>query len=298
VTTARANGADLDMSPAAFGELRPSDDLLTRPGRVLQRLEEDGYVYLPGFWNREDLTPVRGEVAAILAEAGAIDPADPLRMTFRAPVSVELKRKIANSSPMLRRFLREGRTSAFLQAAWQAGVRALDFVGMRIISPGPGTCPHADIVYFSRGTPRLLTGWTPLGDIPLEVGGLIVLENSHHNERLRRTYLTRDVDSYCLGRRDSGRYARNEIRWNGALTTNFVKIRNALGGRWLTADYRQGDLVLFVMHLVHGSLDNQSDVLRLSADPRYQRMDEPADHRYIGAHPILNTQAAKRGRVC
>lgn len=294
----RAGGIELDTSPDTFGELRASDDLLRRPELVLDRLQEDGYVYLPGFWNREALTPIRAEVAQSLLAGGYIAPEDPLSMVSIKPVDVEAKRKISGGNAVVRDFLRNGKTRAFLDEVWGAPARALDFIGMRIIPPGIGTYPHADIVYFSRGTPRLLTGWTPIGDISTDLGGLILLEGSHRNERLQKTYLTRDVDSYCVNRRNADKYASNEMRWNGAISTNFVRLRKGLGGRWLTANYRQGDLVLFVMGMIHGSLDNQTDRIRLSADPRYQPAHEPADHRYIGDAPILNTAAAKVGRIC
>ncbi|MDX8147109.1 phytanoyl-CoA dioxygenase family protein [Lentzea sp. BCCO 10_0061] len=298
VIAPRANGALLDLSEDAFGELRRSEDLVDHPEGVLDRLAEDGYVYLPGFWPSAEVTPVRAEVARLLAEGGFTDPDAPMRITCRKPVDLDTKREIVEGNEVVRKFLRQGRTTAYLERVWDGPVRALDFIGMRMISPGIGTYPHADIVYFSRGTPRLLTGWTPLGDVPIELGGLLLLEGSHRHQRLQQTYLRRDVDSYCVNRRDADKYASNEKRWTGALATDFLRLRNAIGGRWLTTNYRQGDLVLFVMNMVHGSLDNQTDRIRLSADPRYQPMHEPADHRYIGENPVRNTAAAKRGRIC
>ena len=71
-----------------------------------------------------------------------------------------------------------------------------------------------------------------------------------------------------------------------------------MGGRWLTADYQAGDLLIFSIRTVHASLDNGSDRIRLSSDTRYQRADEPADERWIGDAPIAHGRAAKRGRIC
>ena len=34
------------------------------------------------------------------------------------------------------------------------------------------TGAHYDVVYMGRGTPRLYTSWTPIGDAPLEDGPL------------------------------------------------------------------------------------------------------------------------------
>ena len=56
------------------------------------------------------------------------------------------------------------------------------------------------------------------------------------------------------------------------------------GSRWLTTDFEPGDVLCFGMHMLHGALDNHSQVnrCRLSSDSRYQRLDEPADPRWSG----------------
>ena len=52
--------------------------------------------------------------------------------------------------------------------------------------------------------------------------------------------------------------------------------------RWLTADYRAGDVLAFPMDLLHGSCTNRNDAaapLRLSSDIRFQPRSEPVDDR-------------------
>ena len=152
-----------------------------------------------------------------------------------------------------------------------------------------------------RGTTNLFTAWTPLGDIPHEIGGLLVLENSHKYDRLRETYGRKDADEYCTNRLEvppSGPGGGKNIGPGGALTFDPVRLRQRLGGRWLTADFRAGDLLTFSMFTVHCSLDNHSDQMRLSSDTRYQLSSEPADERWVGENPIGHSQAAKRGKVC
>jgi ectoine hydroxylase-related dioxygenase (phytanoyl-CoA dioxygenase family) len=56
-------------------------------------------------------------------------------------------------------------------------------------------------------------------------------------------------------------------------------------GRWATADMQAGDIVVFGMHLMHMSLVNTTDRLRLSCDTRWQPKDEPADERWVGEEP-------------
>ncbi len=61
-------------------------------------------------------------------------------------------------------------------------------------------------------------------------------------------------------------------------------MQRTYGARWLTTDFRPGDVLCFGMHTLHGALDNRSSTgrCRLSSDSRYQRTDEPADPRWNG----------------
>ena len=52
---------------------------------------------------------------------------------------------------------------------------------MRFTLPGTPTATpaHYDLVYLRGGTSRVVTAWIPIGDIPVEMGGLTYLEGSH-----------------------------------------------------------------------------------------------------------------------
>src|SRR5262249_52863920 len=153
------------------------------------------------------------------------------------------------------------------------------------ISPGVGTPPHCDSVYMNRGSQKLLTAWTPIGDATFETGALMLLEGSTRNQRLRETYCKLDVDAYCMNKTGPASKDAWEKRGNGALSRNPVKIQKSLGGRWLTEEFRAGDLLIFDIFTVHGSTDNHSKRIRLSSDTRYQPASEPADERWIGEAP-------------
>src|SRR5258708_412349 len=73
----------------------------------------------------------------------------------------------------------------------------------------------------------------------------------------------------------------DSLLWDGKLGKDPVNLRKKLGGRWLTAEFEAGDMVTFCMTLVHGSLDNQTDQIRLSSDSRYQLATEAVDDRWI-----------------
>ncbi len=51
---------------------------------------------------------------------------------------------------------------------------------IRYMNPGNAftTPAHYDLVYLRGGTDRVVSSWIPLGDIPIEMGGLVYLEGS------------------------------------------------------------------------------------------------------------------------
>ena len=67
-----------------------------------------------------------------------------------------------------------------------------------------------------RGTPEVLTGWTPFGDIPVGGGGLMILEDSHRPVRRPplADYLHQDVDSYCLNGPNADAVRDGTMRWS------------------------------------------------------------------------------------
>ena len=200
----------------------------------------------------------------------------------------------------LQDMLARGRIIDFFSDFLGGPARRFNYVWFRAIGTGPGSCPHCDWVYMGRGTTNLYTTWVPLGDTPLEVGGLIVLENSHQQAHRLKKYLSRDVDVHCTTSRHAAKLESGEMlfEWDGTLTKNPRTLREKLGGRWLTVEYEPGDLLIFSMQTVHGSLDNQTDRIRISADTRYQLASEPVDERFAVESPAPYHPNFKRGRVC
>ncbi|QYM80581.1 phytanoyl-CoA dioxygenase family protein [Horticoccus luteus] len=295
-------GHEIDSSPEAFGEIRSSADCLERPDELRQRLAVDGYLYVPGFFSRDLILAARASVTARLAAEGSLDPAFPVMDAIGHPDKTSGYRgDLAVGNPEVARVVYGPELVAFYTALFGEPVRHFDYTWFRAMSRGQGSTPHCDLVYMGRGTHQLLTCWIPYGDVPLEVGGVMLLEDSHKKSERLRHYLEIDVDSYCENRPREVERVKNQGGWShpGFLTKNPVSLREKLGGRWLTApEWRIGDFITFGMSLVHGSLDNQTARVRLSSDTRYQRASEPIDERWIGANPIANTRAGKRGRVC
>jgi len=157
-------------------------------------------------------------------------------------------------------------------------VRSFDMRWPRFVRPGEGCGFHCDGPYMNRGTDQIFSSWIPLGDVDRNDGGLIVLENSHRSERLHAGYLKSDADL-------------DGLTW---LDDDPVAVQQRYGDRWLTTDFRLGDVLFFGMHTLHGALDNHSATqrCRLSSDSRYQRVDEPADDRWNG--PDFSAHGGRR----
>ena len=303
----------LDTSPASFGEVVPFTGDPTSQPDLLSHVQQHGYLYIPGFFDRDAVRQVRLEICEQLSGLGLLDPAAELIDCVPNPqIALALDRGKGSASyddviagcASYRSLMYGDQTKSFFRNFLGSEPRHYDFTWFRAVAPGLGTVPHCDVVYMGRGTHDLYTVWTPFDDISLKMGGLMVLEGSSSPavQGKLATYLSRDVDEYCTNRPvpdhiDFDSTSDNKV-WNGWLARNPVSLRNNLGGRWLTTEYSMGDVLIFSVHLVHASLDNQTTQFRLSTDARYQRADQPIDDRFIGDGPFGHVGRAKRGRVC
>jgi ectoine hydroxylase-related dioxygenase (phytanoyl-CoA dioxygenase family) len=128
-----------------------------------------------------------------------------------------------------------------------------------------------------RGSQRLHTIWTPLGQLTPQLGSLAILVGSHNlpsYEKLRQTYGKSDVD------RDGT---------HGHFTSDLLSLTEQLGGQWHTTTFEPGDVILFGMHTMHASTSNTTDRWRISCDTRFQPASDPVDERWIGQQPIGHT---------
>jgi len=313
-----SRGYPLDQKE--FGSFADSSHLLGDPAGLRQRVLDDGYLYLPGFFKREDVLAARQVVTDRLMAQGFLNPDHPAidgvvadvtivnsKSAFRPPTGHNPEQvKAYNADDLTRQnrplldLLHRGKLIDFFAEYLGGPVLHYNYIWFRAVGPGMGTPPHCDMVYMGRGTPRLMTTWVPLGDTPFNVGGLMILENSHKQAGRLQHYLSRDVDEYCTNSPNAEKIKSGELlhEWDGVLSKNPASLREKLGGRWLTAEYRAGDILIFTMRTVHASLDNQSDRVRLSVDTRYQLQNEPADERFMVENPVPYAVEFKKGRVC
>lgn len=268
-------GVEIVTGEDEFGLLTDSSDLIGQPDAQRDRMDVEGYLFIPGLLDRDEVLAAREEILFKFAIAGEIDSINhPLMdgvLTGESWIdqinllafSESLRRGMAYSN-----VVESPRILDFWEAFLGGPIRPFDFRWPRFMRLGEATGIHCDGPYITRGTPNVWSTWIPLGDIDIDNGPIMVLENSHKNPGLARDYLTRDAD-------------RDKIGW---LSDDPAALREQLGGRWLTANFRAGDVLAFGPSLVHASLDNWSPDrrCRLSSDTRYQLASEPVDERYNG----------------
>lgn len=267
------------LAPDAVAPMQDSSSLLPDGARLRARFAEDGYLFLRGALDREDVLAARREVLGRMAEVGEIaEPAEaalPTGKSNRAQLHPDLGGfwRSVSEGPALRRAIHGERARKVAAAVLDEAVKPFDFVWLRAMLAGRASPLHFDHVYMNRGTDRVRTIWIPLGDVAVADGPLAVVEGSHRFDDLIATYRGHDVD------RDPSRpgHVADSAR-------TFLDQRRA---RLLTADFRAGDLCLFGMFTLHGSVDNASPAgrVRLSVDTRWQAADQPMDERWSGPDP-------------
>jgi len=272
--TLTANGRPVDTRPDRLGELETANDLLGDAAALTAAMAERGYLLFRELLDPEVVLAARREVLLKYAILGEIDDRFPLDDAVAGDSE-------GVRSANVRAFSESVRTGADYLAVTEApevvgvheallggAVKSFDMRWPRFVRPGEGCGFHCDGPYMNRGTSRIFSSWIPLGDVVRTDGALMLLENSHRSERLHDGYLQSDAD-------------RDGLTW---LDDDPSAVQDKYGERWLTTDFRAGDVLCFGMHTLHGAIDNGSTTgrCRLSSDSRYQRIDEPADPRWNG----------------
>jgi ectoine hydroxylase-related dioxygenase (phytanoyl-CoA dioxygenase family) len=141
------------------------------------------------------------------------------------------------------------------------------------------TGAHYDLIYLRGGTDRICTSWIPIGDVPVERGGLVYFEGSDASGRRKEAeFAARNRDQPPEERISA--YNRNMK--TGWLSNNLAAMAAELDTRWLIADYEAGDMVVHSPYMVHASTMNVDPEkrIRLSTDIRYQRVRDEIDVRW------------------
>jgi hypothetical protein len=278
---------ELEMGGKYMTELRDSNDILGDFAALRQRLEEDGYLLLRGFHERERIMRARGDFMRKLQQLGRLDEAYPLEDAVIANNKGGMwgagTEQLKADFPHFLDVVNGPETLDFFGRLLGGPAMTYDYKWPRAVGHGGNTGAHYDIVYMGRGTPNVYTMWTPFGDVPLEQGTLALCLGSQHFEKMKETYGRLDVD-------------RDNVA-KGWFSEDPLEIVETFGGRWATTSFAAGDCIIFGMFLMHASLNNTTSRFRISSDTRYQLASEPVDERWVGVKPkghyAWNKTAAK-----
>lgn len=261
-----------------FGPLNERSNLIDDGESLRAAMAADGYLLLRSVLNPSEVLAAREEVFSRLMEVGEIKaPAiegRPTGTSQRAELYPDLGAfwRSVCEGPALRRVTHSGPMLEIMARLLGGPARPFDFLWLRAMAPGRASAFHFDHVYMNRGTDRLFTVWTALGDVPLEDGPMLLVEGSHLWDDLIAEYRGFDVD------KDKSK--------PGHVTMNPVDLAETRDCRLLSTNFRAGDILVVSMFMCHGSLDNASQRVRLSCDTRYQLSGDPIDPRWIGDPPI------------
>lgn len=233
-----------------------SSDQRENAAELQRRLGRDGYLLFRNVLDRNKLLDLRAQITSILAElkwiAGGAEQhrARVIGLAYREGEDAYFK--ALDRLVMLEdlyALAHDENLTQILKNVIGESVFPHPLSITRLVFPGHPeitTPPHQDYRN-NQGTPNLTASWIPLGDCNREDGGLAVLEGSHRCGLL--------PIQYHLG--------------PGNRTAKLPPAVSAL--RWVSTDFKLGDVLLFPALTVHSALHNTDpDNMRLSVDFRHQ----------------------------
>ncbi len=257
-------------------ELRESNDILDDPDALKKRIAADGYLLIRGLHDKDAVLAARKQILEKLAAKGMIAPETPLmngifNPDYPEPTSTgSMGNKALTQLPAFKAVVEGAPVMRFFKRFLGGEARTFDFKWLRTAGPGSGSPIHYDIVFMGRGTQELYSCWTPFGDVSLDMGPIVFCLGSNRFEKVRATYGQADVDRDMI---------------EGHFSDDPLEIVEKFGGHWATTTFSAGDVIIFSMFLMHASLVNTSNKIRITADTRYQLASEPIDERWIGEKP-------------
>jgi ectoine hydroxylase-related dioxygenase (phytanoyl-CoA dioxygenase family) len=255
---------------AQLQELRVSNDAMNNPLELRRRIQDEGYLFFKKLQDPDKFSDLRRQMLSVIQEGGWLvagtDPMDAI---------TDISRQCTEGDSVYTDVYHEVyKLEAFHRCAhWPEVLDMMAKVIGRPVLPHPQkiariwfpkytehTTPvHQDFVHF-QGNFDTYTCWAPVGDCPIELGGLAVLPGSHKVNKVLDHH-------FSLGA--------------GGLRLD----TDALDGQWYTTDYEIGDALIFLALTVHKALPNLTeDRLRVSLDNRYQAIGDPIAEHMLAPH--------------
>jgi ectoine hydroxylase-related dioxygenase (phytanoyl-CoA dioxygenase family) len=281
-----SNGFILSRAPERLGHLTPTP-ADTPINAIREQFRAQGYVWLRGFFDCDEVLAVRERFYSTQALAGMTDPTH----SFREAIFSGHVDQTGQATRLMLEFVRLAAYESFcfhpkLWQFYEALLNGAVYLHKRKIvrssypDEAATTGAHYDLTYLRGGTDSVCTSWIPLGDCPLEMGGLMYLEGSDAVGRALEAELAAKSAHLTPEQRISA-YNKN-MSASGWITKDVNAIADKFDGRWLVADYAAGDMVIHSAYMIHASTQNVDPQrrMRLSTDIRYQRIREEIDVRW------------------
>ncbi len=255
---------------AELKELHISNDAMDDPEELRCRISEEGYLFFKRLQNPDKLWALRRDMLTTLQKGSwLVAGTDPIEGI--ANISAQCTEgdpeytAVYHEIYKLELFHRSGH--------WPEVVDMVEKIVGREVLPHPQkiarlwfpkytahTTPiHQDFVHF-QGNFQTYTCWVPVGDCPIELGGLAVLPGSHKINKVMEHHFSLGAGSLCV----------NE---------------DELSGEWHSTNYEIGDTLIFPALTVHKALPNLTeDRLRVSLDNRYQALGDPIAEHMLEPH--------------
>ncbi len=242
----------------AMRAFRASDDAVADGDELRRRMEQDGYLFVPGLLPRDVVADLRRRFQAIAAAAGWLKAGTAPEQSVADPQAACVDPEPGYVS-VLKQYYR-------LEALHAIGHHPA-VIGLLERMLGEAVLPHPRLVLRNvfpqrpdyttpahqdfphiQGTAETYSVWVPLGDCPLERGGLAIAEGTQHG---------------------------GVVPFRVSTGAGGMEAVDPYEGRWVAGDFAEGDAIIFHSLTVHKALPNVSDRLRQSVDNRYQRVSEP-----------------------
>ena len=255
-------------------ELRVSNDASNDPEELQRRIADEGYLFFKRLVNRDQVLELRREMMSMIQQVGWLiagtDPMDGIAdINMRYTEGDNEYSEGYSQVSKIEEFHRAGHWPEFLDIVEK-------MVGKPIM-PHPQkiariwfpkytehtTPKHQDFVHF-QGSFDNITCWAPIGDCPIELGGLAVIPKSHKVNRVLDHH-------FSLGA--------------GGLIVDETAHED-INPVWYSTDYEAGDALFFPALTIHQALPNYTeDKLRLSLDNRYMVLGDNVAEHMLNPHP-------------
>ncbi|CAN5656092.1 hypothetical protein BH10CHL1_BH10CHL1_26520 [soil metagenome] len=258
-------------------ELRVSNDAMDDPAELRRRIADEGYLFFKRLQNPDKLRSLRREMLTVMQQGGWLvagtDPVDGIANVAAQCTEGDLSyTDVYHEVYKLEAFHRSAHEPEIMQM--------VEKIMGRPIMPHPQkiarlwfpkytehTTPiHQDFVHF-QGNFENLTCWAPVGDCPIELGGLAVLPGSHKVNHVLDHHFSLGAGGLCVD------------------TEAEAKAHQELDVAWHTTNYEIGDTLIFPALTIHKALPNYTeDKLRVSLDNRYQAVGDPISDHMLDPH--------------